>query len=162
MAGAAPGHRATFLQRGSVGQGLPAAVPLVALRPTQWDALDTLHHGIVRRLYGLPRSPPIGPTLAESGETSLSLRARGNALRHIHRMYLLSEGRRLAGRLLDRPHSGMGQHALEAFRSKRDSLPESSWPSYVTAASFLRCCTALEKGQPVQYHVAFTSHPGIG
>ncbi|KAL3195775.1 hypothetical protein MRX96_015666 [Rhipicephalus microplus] len=46
-----------------------------------------------------------------------------------------------------------------AFRSKRDSLPESSWPSYVTAASFLRCCTALEKGQPVQYHVAFTSHP---
>ncbi|KAL3188311.1 hypothetical protein MRX96_003636 [Rhipicephalus microplus] len=28
-------------------------------------------------------------------------------------MYLTSEGRRLAGRLLDRPHSGMGQRALE-------------------------------------------------
>ncbi|KAL3209998.1 hypothetical protein MRX96_037543 [Rhipicephalus microplus] len=70
------------------------AVPLVALRPAQWDALDTLHHegiralhcGVVRRLYGLPRSSPIGPTLAEAGETSLSLRARGSALRHIPRM----------------------------------------------------------------------------
>ncbi|KAL3209946.1 hypothetical protein MRX96_037586 [Rhipicephalus microplus] len=28
-------------------------------------------------------------------------------------MYLTSEGRRLAGRLLDRPRSGMGQRALE-------------------------------------------------
>ncbi|KAL3190558.1 hypothetical protein MRX96_020067 [Rhipicephalus microplus] len=89
------------------------AVPLVALRPVQWAALDTLHRGVVRRLYGLPRSSPIGPTLAEAGETSLSLRARGSALRHIHRMYLTSEGRRLAGRLLDRPHSGMGRRALE-------------------------------------------------
>ncbi|KAL3199690.1 hypothetical protein MRX96_043849 [Rhipicephalus microplus] len=89
------------------------AVPLVALRPAQWDALDTLYHGVVRRLSGLSRSLPIGPTLAEAGETSLSLRARGSALRHIHRMYLTSEGRRLAGRLLDRPHSGMGQCALE-------------------------------------------------
>ncbi|KAL3200312.1 hypothetical protein MRX96_043470 [Rhipicephalus microplus] len=81
--------------------------------PGKWDALDTLHRGVVRRLYGLPRSSPIGPTLAEAGETSLSLRARGSVLRHIHRMYLTSEGRRLAGRLLDRPHSGMGQRALE-------------------------------------------------
>ncbi|KAL3188340.1 hypothetical protein MRX96_023008 [Rhipicephalus microplus] len=28
-------------------------------------------------------------------------------------MYLTPEGRRLAGRLLDRPYSGMGQRALE-------------------------------------------------
>ncbi|KAL3209947.1 hypothetical protein MRX96_037586 [Rhipicephalus microplus] len=82
-------------------------------RPVQWAALDNLHRGVVRRLYGLPRTSPIGPTLAEAGETSLSLRARGSALRHIHRMYLTSEGRRLAGRLLDRPRSGMGQRALE-------------------------------------------------
>ncbi|XP_075721852.1 uncharacterized protein LOC142765163 [Rhipicephalus microplus] len=85
------------------------AVPLVALRPAQWDALDTLHRGVVRRLYALPRSSPIGPTLAEAGETSLSLRARGSALRHMHRMYLTPKGRRLAERLLDRPHSGMGR-----------------------------------------------------
>ncbi|KAL3177763.1 hypothetical protein MRX96_038901 [Rhipicephalus microplus] len=31
-------------------------VPLIAPRPVQWDALDTLHLGVVRRLYGLPRS----------------------------------------------------------------------------------------------------------
>ncbi|XP_075721848.1 uncharacterized protein LOC142765159 [Rhipicephalus microplus] len=89
------------------------AVPLVALRPVQWAALDNLLRGVVYLLYGLPRTSPIGPTLAEAGETSLSLRARGSALRHIHRMYLTSEGRRMAGRLLDRPHSGMGQRALK-------------------------------------------------
>ncbi|KAL3188289.1 hypothetical protein MRX96_003615 [Rhipicephalus microplus] len=36
-----------------------------------------------------------------------------SALRHIHRMYLTSEGRRLAGRLLVRPRSCVGQRALE-------------------------------------------------
>ncbi|KAL3177784.1 hypothetical protein MRX96_038920 [Rhipicephalus microplus] len=81
------------------------AVPLIALRPAQWDALDTLHRGVVRRLYGLPGSSPIALTPAEAGEMSHSL----SALRLIHRMYLTPEGRRLAGRLLDRPHSSMGQ-----------------------------------------------------
>ncbi|KAH8036070.1 hypothetical protein HPB51_017122 [Rhipicephalus microplus] len=80
------------------------AVTLVALQPAQWDVLDTLHRGVVRRLYRLPRSSPIGPTLAEAGETSLSLRARGSALHPIHSIYLTPEGRRLAEQLLDLPH----------------------------------------------------------
>ncbi|KAL3182554.1 hypothetical protein MRX96_007228 [Rhipicephalus microplus] len=73
------------------------AVPLFTLRPAQQHALDTLHRGVVHRLYGLPRSSPIGPTLEEAGETSLSLRARRRALRHIHRMCRMLKGRRLAG-----------------------------------------------------------------
>ncbi|KAL3212270.1 hypothetical protein MRX96_036032 [Rhipicephalus microplus] len=118
------------------------AVPLVALRPAQWDALDTLHRGVVRRrLYGLPRSSPIGPTLAEAGETSLSLRVRGSALRHIHRMYLTSEGRRLAGRLLDRPHSRMGQRALERFRFTNSGSPScAECPAEETTEHILLHC----------------------
>ncbi|KAL1466313.1 hypothetical protein MTO96_042825 [Rhipicephalus appendiculatus] len=42
------------------------AVPLVALRPAQWDTLNTDHRSVVRRLYGLPRTSPVGPTLAEA------------------------------------------------------------------------------------------------
>ncbi|KAL3217470.1 hypothetical protein MRX96_032357 [Rhipicephalus microplus] len=72
-----------------------------------------LHHGVVRRLYGLPRSSLIDHTRAEAGETSLSLRVRRSTLRHFHCMYLTPEGGCLVGRLFDRPHWGMGRRALE-------------------------------------------------
>ncbi|KAL3214118.1 hypothetical protein MRX96_007246 [Rhipicephalus microplus] len=69
-------------------------VPLLGLKPTQRATLDVDHGGVVRRLFGLPRSSPIGPTLAETGQTLLSLPAKGAALRHLHRMHRMPEGRR--------------------------------------------------------------------
>ncbi|KAL3213550.1 hypothetical protein MRX96_035319 [Rhipicephalus microplus] len=88
------------------------AVPLVALRPAQWDALDTLHRGVVRCLYGLPRSSPIGPTLAEAGETFLTSGERQCVAPHSPHVPHV-RGTTPARRLLDRRHSGMGQRALE-------------------------------------------------
>ncbi|KAL3228784.1 hypothetical protein MRX96_023686 [Rhipicephalus microplus] len=79
----------------------------------QCATLGVDHRGVVRHLFGLPRSSPIGPTLAEAVQTLLSLRAKGAALRHLHRMHRTPEGRRFAARLLDRPHSGMVERALE-------------------------------------------------
>ncbi|KAH7998717.1 hypothetical protein HPB51_026385 [Rhipicephalus microplus] len=88
------------------------AVPLVALRPAQWDTLDTLHRGVVRCLYGLPRSSPIGPTLAEAGETFLTSGERQCVAPHSPHVPHV-RGTTPARRLLDRRHSGMGQRALE-------------------------------------------------
>ncbi|KAL1479606.1 hypothetical protein MTO96_051719, partial [Rhipicephalus appendiculatus] len=76
------------------------AVPLVALRPAQWDTLDTDHRSVVRRLFGLPRTSPVGPTLSEAGQTSLSLRAKsGNPLRPLPRAGLSRPARAFLLRL---------------------------------------------------------------
>ncbi|KAL3189784.1 hypothetical protein MRX96_020813 [Rhipicephalus microplus] len=80
----------------------------------------------VHHFYGLQHPSPIGPILAEAGETSLLLPARGRALRLIHRMYLTPEGRRLSGQLLDCPHSGMAQRTLE-YAELTPEPPYCSW-----------------------------------
>ncbi|KAL3175131.1 hypothetical protein MRX96_040525 [Rhipicephalus microplus] len=80
-------------------------VHLLGFKPTQWATLDVDHRGLVRCLFGLPRSSPIRPYLAEACQTLLSLRAKCAALRHLHRIHRTPEGRRFAARLLDRLHS---------------------------------------------------------
>ncbi|KAL3245943.1 hypothetical protein MRX96_058066 [Rhipicephalus microplus] len=56
-------------------------------------------------------------------------------------MYLTSEGRRLAGRLLDRPHSGTGQRALEQFRFTSSGSPScAECPAEETTKHILLHC----------------------
>ncbi|KAH7986885.1 hypothetical protein HPB52_024665 [Rhipicephalus sanguineus] len=96
---------------------------LVNLKPSQWDVLDADHRGVTRRMFALPRTSPVGPTLAETHQTPISLRAKACALRHIERMHMTREGGRLACRLLSLPHSGMGRCALE-YASLVSDVPD--------------------------------------
>ncbi|KAH7976271.1 hypothetical protein HPB52_010440 [Rhipicephalus sanguineus] len=102
------------------------SVQLVGLNPIQWESLDVVHRGAVRRIFALPRTSPVGPTLAETNQLPLSLRAKAGALRHVHRMHQTQQGQQLAIRLLSRPNSGMGRHALE-YAALVPEMPHCGW-----------------------------------
>ncbi|XP_037515372.1 uncharacterized protein LOC119391795 [Rhipicephalus sanguineus] len=102
------------------------SVQLVGLKPIQWESLDVVHRGAVRRIFALPRTSPVGPTLAETNQLPLSLRAKAGALRHVHRMHQTQQGQQLAIRLLSRPNSGMGRHALE-YAALVPEMPHCGW-----------------------------------
>ncbi|KAL1479029.1 hypothetical protein MTO96_052208 [Rhipicephalus appendiculatus] len=55
-------------------------------KKTEKLSLDADHRNAVREFYGLPHTSPVGPTLAEAGETIISLRATKLALNHLLRL----------------------------------------------------------------------------
>ncbi|KAH7968246.1 hypothetical protein HPB52_007177 [Rhipicephalus sanguineus] len=56
--------------------------PVASLSACQLAALDTDHRNAVREYYALPHNSQVGPTLAEAGETPISLRITKTALNH--------------------------------------------------------------------------------
>ncbi|XP_075534470.1 uncharacterized protein LOC142568352 [Dermacentor variabilis] len=89
------------------------ALPLADLQPTQWKVMDADHRAVVRQFLCLPRSSQCGATLAEAGETPISLRAEGRALNHVERLHRSRHGQQLIDRLHSLPSSGMGRRVAE-------------------------------------------------
>ncbi|XP_072145534.1 uncharacterized protein [Dermacentor andersoni] len=89
------------------------ALPLADLQPTQWKVMDADHRAVVRQFLCLPRSSQSGATLAEAGETPISLRAEGRALNHVERLHRSRHGQQLISRLHSLPSSGMGRRVTE-------------------------------------------------
>ncbi|XP_075556524.1 uncharacterized protein LOC142588571 [Dermacentor variabilis] len=89
------------------------ALPLADLQPTQWTVMDADHRAVVRQFLCLPRSSQCGATLAEAGETPISLRAEGRALNDVERLHRSRHGQQLIDRLHSLPSSGMGRRVAE-------------------------------------------------
>ncbi|XP_072145536.1 uncharacterized protein [Dermacentor andersoni] len=89
------------------------ALPLADLQPTHWKVMDADHRAVVRQFLCLPRSSQSGATLAEAGETPISLRAEGRALNHVERLHRSRHGQQLISRLHSLPSSGMGRRVAE-------------------------------------------------
>uniref|UniRef100_L7LYN9 Putative tick transposon n=1 Tax=Rhipicephalus pulchellus TaxID=72859 RepID=L7LYN9_RHIPC len=98
-------------------------LPLASLPRSNWEKLDAVHRTAIRQFLSLPRSTPIGPTLAEAGDMPLSLRADVRALNHIERMQRSRHGQRLIFRLHSLTSSRMGQCAA-AFSALVPSTPD--------------------------------------
>ncbi|KAH7973161.1 hypothetical protein HPB52_022167 [Rhipicephalus sanguineus] len=106
-------------------------------RACQLAALDTDHREAVRDYYGLPHTSQVGPTLAEAGETPVSLRVTKLALR----LKSTTQGQILVSRLHALPHSSMGQRTLAGVKAKAHS------------PSQLSCRSCREGGTPSQRRV---------
>ncbi|KAH7936755.1 hypothetical protein HPB49_003731 [Dermacentor silvarum] len=100
-------------------------LPLADLSPAKWEALDMDHRAVVRQLLCLPHTSPVGATLAEAGETPISLRAVGRALGHVERLHRSSHGQQLIDRFRSLPNSGMGRRVVE-FASLVGAGPSSA------------------------------------
>ncbi|KAH7982111.1 hypothetical protein HPB52_003007 [Rhipicephalus sanguineus] len=87
--------------------------PVASLSACQLAALDTDHRNAVREYYALPHNSQMGPTLAEAGETPISLRITKTALNHVWRLNNTAQGGRLVDRLHSLPHSSLGQRSVE-------------------------------------------------
>ncbi|KAH7947524.1 hypothetical protein HPB52_012646 [Rhipicephalus sanguineus] len=101
-------------------------LPLASLRKGQWAELDADHRTAVRTFYGLPSSTQIGPTLAEAGETPISLRAVKQAFHHLLRMKGTTHGQHLVERLYSLQRSGIGKRAIELLSVVPDA-PFRNW-----------------------------------
>ncbi|XP_037564908.1 uncharacterized protein LOC119444609 [Dermacentor silvarum] len=101
-------------------------LPLADLSPAKWEALDMDHRAVVRQLLCLPHTSPVGATLAEAGETPISLRAVGRALGHVERLHRSSHGQQLIDRFRSLPNSGMGRRVVE-FASLVGAGPSCAW-----------------------------------
>ncbi|KAL3186274.1 hypothetical protein MRX96_028000 [Rhipicephalus microplus] len=80
------------------------AFSLFTLCASQWDTLEMVHRGIIRRLFGLPRTSPVGIIYAETNQFPLSLRAKACALPNVEHMHMTRGGQ------------GAGQSATVAAR----------------------------------------------
>ncbi|KAH7963836.1 hypothetical protein HPB52_023450 [Rhipicephalus sanguineus] len=98
--------------------------PVASLSACQLAALDTDHRNAVREYYALPHNSQVGPTLAEAGETPISLRITKTALNHVWRLNNTAQGGRLVDRLHSLPHSSLGQRATPASPA---STPVCGW-----------------------------------
>ncbi|XP_037501543.1 uncharacterized protein LOC119375437 [Rhipicephalus sanguineus] len=87
--------------------------PVTSLSACQLAALDADHREAVRDYSGLPHTSQVGPTLAEAGETPISLRVTKLALNHVLRLKSTTQGQILLSRLHALPHSSMGQRVRE-------------------------------------------------
>ncbi|KAH7955918.1 hypothetical protein HPB52_005143 [Rhipicephalus sanguineus] len=102
--------------------------PVASLSACQLAALDTDHRNAVREYYALPHNSQVGPTLAEAGETPISLRITKTALNHVWRLNNTAQGGRLVDRLHSLPHSSLGQRVRE-YMSIVPDTPYRSWPA---------------------------------
>ncbi|KAH7971849.1 hypothetical protein HPB52_003472 [Rhipicephalus sanguineus] len=75
-----------------------------------------------RRIFALPRTSRVGPTLAETNQLPLSLRAKAGALRHIHRMHQTLQGQHGHQATL----SPQLPHALE-YAALVPEMPHCDW-----------------------------------
>ncbi|KAH7935675.1 hypothetical protein HPB52_011893 [Rhipicephalus sanguineus] len=87
------------------------------------DPLDAVHRAAIRQYYGLPRTSPSGPMLAEAGDVPRSLRADVRALNHVERMQRTRHGQLLVSPLHSLEHSRMGQIAA-TFRALVPNTPD--------------------------------------
>ncbi|XP_037560898.2 uncharacterized protein LOC119440022 [Dermacentor silvarum] len=101
-------------------------LPLADLSPAKWEALDTDHRAVVRQLLCLPHTSPVGATLAEAGETPISLRAVGRALGHVERLHRSSHGQQLIDRLI-----GFGPCPTPAWGAASSSSPALRRPAVI-------------------------------
>lgn len=100
---------------------------VASLSACQLAALDADHRNAVREYYGLPQTSQVGPTLAEAGETPISLRVTQRTLNHVLRLKTTRQGQLLVNRLYALPHSSMGQRASELLTV----VPDMQYPSWL-------------------------------
>ncbi|KAH7959372.1 hypothetical protein HPB49_010624 [Dermacentor silvarum] len=124
--------------------------------PAKWEALDMDHRAVVRQLLCLPHTSPVGATLAEAGETPISLRAVGRALGHVERLHRSSHGQQLIDRFRSLPNSGMGRRVVE-FASLTNHLAK--WIESLGVD--LYDPEALKKNNPVKLIVRCSFEIGV-
>ncbi|KAK8772385.1 hypothetical protein V5799_024371, partial [Amblyomma americanum] len=97
------------LYEGTASARVLYALPLLQLRPAQWEQLDRDQRTAMRRFAGLPKGFNIGPTHAELCVWPVSLRAERTALNHIERLHRATGTAEIIADLRASPRSRMGQ-----------------------------------------------------
>ncbi|KAL3200060.1 hypothetical protein MRX96_001269 [Rhipicephalus microplus] len=101
---------------------------MASLRACQLAALEKDYCNAVREYHKLPHTSHRGPTLAEAGETFISLHVTERTLNNVLRLKTTRQGQLLVNWLYALPHLSTGQRASELLAVVPD-MQYPSWPA---------------------------------